>query len=210
MRKSKNLLIIAFLVFAMLAVGCFGGNSDAPEHEYTRGVLTENSFESEFLNLRFVLPEGFNMMSQEDMENTFGFVMDAMFDEEIADYVQEAVIYEMVATAPMGIPSLIVMLEKLPVRDMTIRDHIETMKSDAIEEMISVGMEITFSDEIITVEIAGETYTQVSAVIYMFGIDTNQKYLFRQIGDMMVNIIVAYMPGVETEVQMLMDAFEPF
>ena len=232
MRKSKNLLLVAFLVFAMFAVGCLGVGDEEAEYnggeeteqleyngeetkqlEYTRGVLTENSFESEFLNLRFTLPDGFQMLTQQDMDDLMGFSIDVMLDDEgIGDLLQAIVIYEMSAIAPVGFPSVTVIVERLPFRGMTMEGYIEGLKWHLQEEILmpETEMDITFSDEIVTIDFAGETYTKVNISSIVFGMEMNQKYLLRQIDNRMLAITVAYTPETEAEMQMLLDAFDSF
>ena len=203
MRKSKNLLIVAVLVLAMFAVGCLGGDN------YTRGVITDDGFESEFLNLRFTLPAGFHMLSEEDLEDLVEFAGEIIRDNEgRIDFAEALTVMEMMAVAPMGSPSVGVAVERVPAR-MTVEAYLESMKEEALEEMSAQGMDITFSDETVTVEFAGETYTQLSATMYMFGMEVNQRYLVRQIGNRMVGLAFSYFPEAEAELQVLIDAFEP-
>ena len=207
MRKYRYLLIGAFLVFTAIIAGCFGettsSSSEEAEAEYTRGTLTENSFESKFLNLRFTLPDGFNIISETDLNAlnaSRGFAKDL-------DFMNEYVVYEMIAMTPINVPSVSVIVEKLSVMGITIEAYIEDFK----EEMLKGGFDnISFADETIKVKFAGETYTQVNVTLYVLGTEINQKYLFRQIDDRVVNIVATYTPETEAEMQILLDAFDSF
>ena len=183
-RKFKNIFIVAFLVLAMFAVGCLGGDS------YTRGTVTDDGFKSEFLNLKFTLPTGFHMLTEGTLPE------------------EDGVYHEMAAMTPMAMPSVVVMSERVPTRT-TVADYIEIFKENLLEELQNTpwvdSIEVA---ETVTVEFAGETYEQVIVVVSMFNTYVNQTYLIRRVDNMMVSIAFTYMSELEAELQLLMDAFE--
>lgn len=206
MKKFKHVSIAVFLVLAVFAAGCFGGGGDDSER-YARGVITESGFESEFLNLRFALPAGFHMLSEEEIQDMVEFAEEVILDNDgRPDILQALTVYEMMAMAPIGAPNVSVIVERLILRT-SLENYIESFKAEILSEL---GDAVEISDENVNVEFAGETYRVVTATLHMFGMEMHQMYLFRQIDNRVVSIIATYTDDTAEEKQAMMDAFSPF
>lgn len=79
---KKIIICILFIITAL--AGC-ASNDFTYDNGYTDGVITESGWESEYFNLKFLLPENYTMISQK--ENNNGAVKTEMnagykFDDE--------------------------------------------------------------------------------------------------------------------------------
>ena len=183
-------------------------DKDPSEGVYEKGLLTDTSFESEYLNIRFSLPEGFVMATKEDMENLMNIGADAFdIDKITIDYAKVSTIYEMMASSPMGTPNVIVMAEKLMLSNITEDQYIEALK-DQLANLSA--MNYTFGEKIENTTLAGEKYKKLVAEANLSGQSMIQEYIFRKLDDRMIGFVFTYTPETEDEVKLLLKAFSPF
>lgn len=218
MKKILACVLVFALITALLS-GCGNNNSKdsapkgseevkvspSPERGYEKGILTETDFESSYLNLRFTVPEGFIMATQEDINNMMNLGADVMgLDEKLIDYANMVSVYEMMVSAPSGSPSVIVMVEKLALSNITIEQYF-----DALKTQLSNLTEINYviNDDITSVEIAGQSYKQLIVTTNVYGQNLTQSYMLRKSGDRMVGFITTSTPDTEETLAILMNSF---
>lgn len=221
--KSKKKIISLAIILGMSAMMILSGcgskeNSDSDdssakvasteevsEKVFEKGTLTDTSFESSYLNLKFDLPEGYIMQTEEELLQVTSAGADIMdIDEE---YLNATTVYEMMVSAPAGTPNAIVMEEKLAMDNMTEEQYIAQVKVGLMSmDVIAYDIE----EENKTVSIAGQDYLSFSATCEANGVSMIQEYFTRKIGDRMASIIVSYSDDTVDGRDALMDSFTEF
>jgi len=190
---TSILVCIAFLIL----ISCGKGSA------YERGIITETGFESKYLNLKFDLPQGFVMASDEEMLEIMKIGNEALETSKLeVNFANLTTVYEMMASAPIGFPNVSLMVEKLIISGITTDKY-----SAALRKTLAGVSAVNYviGDDITTVEIAGQSYKQLSASLPDFGII--QNYIFRKSGNRMISFITTYTPDTNQEMKMLMDGF---
>jgi hypothetical protein len=193
MKRILNMVIVVCFAFLPL-INC------SKASDYERGLLTETSFESKYLDIRFNLPEGFVMATEEDMLQMMGIGTDiAGVNKKI---VKLTTVYEMMASAAIGYPNVIVMVEKLLLSNITTEQYFDALKTGLLK-VNTMNYEV--DDQITSVEIAGYNYKQLSASLPSSNIF--QNYIFRKQGSRMIGFINTYSLDTKQELETLMNGF---
>lgn len=159
---------------------------------YSKGILKEESWESKWMGIRFVAPEGMRMVTQEELDELMGFTSEVLsddFSEAQIEYVEMSTVQEMLCYAPDGVSHTLVAVEKLP--GQTDMDTYIT----ALENTLSKVSDLTFSvisrDEVVS--IGGREFRKVKCVASYDGIELHQDYLLRMKDDRVISIIGTYL-----------------
>ena len=180
---------------------------------YAKGKITENGFESEWMNLRFTTPPWVTMMSEENLNMLAKQSITAMYGEEVAaepDYTKHPLVMEMMAQYSNG-TNVIVQVELLTA--LTSGFSEEEYLSMLVYSLQNSGnaAEIQTDEKVLTVEIGGNTYTAMGVVAdYGTGIAVCQDYLVRKVGNRMITIAVSYSENTVTDAEQLLEAFGSF
>ncbi|MCL2254146.1 MAG: hypothetical protein FWC09_06845 [Lachnospiraceae bacterium] len=197
MKKLVSMLLAVTLCVTVL-IGC---SSD--DNKYEKGILSENSFESKFLDLRFTLPEGYIMATEADIKE-----MIAADNENVAqgkiDYALLSTVYEMMASHVTNNPNVIVMSEKLTFSNMTIEQYFEASAKQLTE------MGVTSVSAIQDTTLAGNTFQKMTAVIEAYGMSMYQDYVLRKQGNRVIGFVFTYTSDTKSEVEALADAFTKY
>jgi hypothetical protein len=182
--------IALIICFVMWAAGGNNNHAEIPtdnhttpvhtEKEYKKGTVTETGYESEFLDLQFTAPPGYTLTKPEELDD----------------------ICEMTAV-PTGIsfaPSVYVFVQE---SSLTEEDFIDDYKERRIYQ------EYTFEDDIITTEVAGQSYKQISSSRIINSTEMFHKTLVRKCSnDRIVFIWIMYFSVTKTEqMETLMQGF---
>ena len=190
-------------ILIMVMVVCIASSACAQQKKtsnYERGKLTENGFESKFLNIKFTLPKGFVMATEEDMLRMMGIGADITGANK--KIIELTTVYEMMASAVTGYPNVIIMVEKPILSNITEEQYIDALKTG----LLSVSaMDYEIDDQITSVEIAGNNYKQLSANLPSMNII--QNYLIRKQDGRVIAFITTYSKGTEQEFEILMNGF---
>ena len=200
-----------------MLTACSGdkGGGDTPEDskpagkiEYEKGLLTETSFESKFIGIRFTLPEGFVMATAEDIDEMMGIGAEIVgLDQKTVDYANLTTVYEMMASAPAGSPNVIVLAEKLLLRSISENQYIDALK----EQLKNLStMDYTFGEEITSVNIAGREYKKLTAYANANGVDIMQDYIIRKSDNRIVGFITTYTEDNTEALDKLMNGFSAY
>jgi len=193
MKRILNMVILVCIAFLPL-INC------SKTSDYKRGILTETGFESKYLDIRFTLPEGFVMATEEDMLRMMGIGADiAGVNKKI---VELTTVYEMMASAVTGYPNVIIMVEKPLLSNLTIEQYLDALKTG----LLNVNtMDYVIDDKITSAEIAGNNYKQLTASLPSLNIF--QNYLVRKQGNRMIGFITTYSLETKQELEILMNGF---
>ena len=218
MSQIKKKTFFIFAVCLMLCVVVFAGckktedpkngGDQTPAVTYVKGKVSPTGFESEYLNLKFTAPRNFIMATEAELDALIKESADVVYadaNKTLIDYALSNTVYEMMVSDSSGSPNLMVLVEKLVLSNMTESQYLDSIKTQVIEPFAAMGMQMNFN-AIKTVDVAGETYTVLPAVVPN---TLRQDYYVRKKEDRMVTIIVSYTDGTTRQAETLLAAFEP-
>ncbi len=192
MKKSKmraSILVMMLVVVTMFS-GC--GSKKSNKKEYVKGTIDGNTYESEFLNLKFTAPEGYTMLTQDVMDQYAQFSSEIIYkdkDQTQIDYAKAVTVYEMmVQESTSGAPNVNIVLENLLGKEVSITDYVEVSK----QQLQASGIEYTFGETTEDVELAGEKYTVLDCVGTYSGQELQQQLYIRKVGGRMMLLTVTY------------------
>ena len=210
--KNLPLILVPSLILVVLAICNFG----KPATSYQKGSLSDTGFESEYLDLRFTLPDGFVMATEEELQ--------ALLEQ---DFEQKALIAQ--STLPTG--------RLRAARGSNNTDFVYEMKVTAANWGVTVTVcteirvyetteqyfagtkqllqrlsdyNYTTDDEITTVEIAGYSYEKMTFSTVVHGYRIIQKQLVRTLDNRVVVFTITSMSGTDDELDTLMAGFSQF
>jgi hypothetical protein len=196
MKRFFNMVMVVCFVLLPL-IGC-GKNSD-----YKRGTLTENSFESKYLDIKFTLPDNFILSTEEDMLQMMGISTDIIGVKGVnKEIIKLTTVYEMMASTITGYPNVILMMEKPILSNITIEQYFGALKTNLLGFN---NMDYVIDDEITSVEIAGYDYKQMTASLP--SLNVFQNYIFRKQDGRMIGFITTYLSDTKQELDRLMGGF---
>ena len=165
-----------------------GGTSAAvtePEVEYERGILTDTTYESKFIGLRFKASGNWVLLSADEAKK------------------QSSEACEMMATcAPVG-GTIQIATEELITDKITVDNYIDSVKEQLVgnADVVKSGVKVTSFDKIGTENILDDEYTVAIAKMKIKGIDAEQKWFLRKKKDRMICIAISYLSGKENAVK---------
>jgi hypothetical protein len=205
-------LIITVIIFGMFLLSGCGSNGEGTfaGTTYEKGILTETTYESEYLNLRFELPDGYTMGIEAIVNELAEFDDEIIYQDAgntLVDFSKANLVYEMFAATPDIYPSVYLMVEKLPSKDTTVKQYL-----DSLEKQFTGGEDLGYTIESKrgTNVVAGQSYTRMNLEINYVGIEVLQYFLTRKIDDRAVSFIITYEKGTEAEADKLLSAFSVY
>ena len=214
--RKKLLILLVMILFTFTACNTGSKKSNEPEEAektveteetveieatveteetitgYSKGILKEDGWESEWIGLRFIAPEDMVMSTQEELDELMGFTTEVLsgdFSEAQMKYVEMTTVQEMMCFSADAITNTMVAVEKLP-RQMEMDSYIA-----ALENTMSKVSELTFSivsgDEVVSV--GGNEFRKVKCMATYEGIDIHQDYFLRMKDDRIISIICTYL-----------------
>ncbi|HIU93973.1 MAG TPA: PT domain-containing protein [Candidatus Aphodomorpha intestinavium] len=228
MKKRLIALLLTVLMTAAILAGCVAPAADeeptaAPAAEptaepaaeptaeptaepaaagenYTAGTRTETSYESAWLGLRYTLPEGFVMATDEQINAAMQIGSEMLdVDGELLDAASVRVIYEMMALSADG-RNVQIVAEIPSLEDMSAELYVTTLQL----QLPSLGFE---TGERSTLELCGATYESLDASADVEGVSVCQRYLVRRVGDRMALITVSAQD--QAQLDALLTGFAP-
>ena len=172
----------------------------AAGENYTAGTRTETSYESAWLGLRYTLPEGFVMATDEQINAAMQIGSEMLdVDGELLDAASVRVIYEMMALSADG-RNVQIVAEIPALEDMSAELYVTTLQL----QLPSLGFE---TGERSTLELCGATYESLDASADVEGVSVCQRYLVRRVGDRMALITVSAQD--QAQLDALLTGFAP-
>ncbi len=184
------------------------------EDTYQKGVMTQNSFDSEWLDISFRLPENMTMATQEEMDELMRNAAGLVYGEhamEVYDYTKLQNVYEMQAMGETyGLPGIQIMVEKPGVRGISETEYADVLRRNLTQYNIP-GTKYYVYDDLYSAEIAGRQYVMLrTEVVYENGAVMYQDYCIRKKEERIICIIVSYIHGMEDELNKLENALRPY
>ncbi len=210
MKLKKVVTLLSIVAITLSLVACNGNNASGnntskPTVTYSKGTLTENTFESEYLNLKFTAPDGYIMATEDELIPLMELGAEVLEkDKKSIDFAMANTVFEMMVSSPAGSPNLSLAVEKLALKNMTTDQYIEAIKKQ-LEG--NDTMEVTFTPDSKTMSIAGEDYTAYSSVLSVSGMELKQDYIMRKMDDRLAYFVLTYTEDSSAEANTLMESF---
>ncbi len=174
--------------------------------EYVKGTLTADSMVSNYLNLRFDVPQGYVMATEEEIDQMVVFAGETIYtdaDKQKLDYAKASTVYEMFVQSPTGLPNISVCVEKT-MANLTASMYLDALKS----QLLSIdSMEYTVGDGVASASLAGQDYKVMTASVTYNDVEMIQEYYVRKQDDRIVGIIVTYSQDTAADKDALLSAF---
>ena len=146
----------------------YNNHAEEENKAYEKGILTESTYESEFIGVRYRKHEGWTLKSEDELNATLGHDANT--------------VWEMQAIAYDG-SNVIIGIEKLPTRNISMDDYIF-----ALEKNTNNNSQVQVSDfkKEGTHIIAGEEYQALSFKTAVNGATIDQWFYCRKIDSHMI------------------------
>lgn len=190
--------------------------TEAPKSEdsYTKGTIDGNTFESEWMGLRFNPPATVIMATQEEMDAIMLQGLQMLYGEEATemfDYATMASVSEMQATWLLGMPIVQIMVEKMPMAGFTEADYLAAVKANLEAVSGTSGVTYIVDENMYSIELAGQVYYSLATSVDAGnGVVIYQDYLVREKNNRMILIAFSYMDNMEQYLQEALDAFTAY
>ena len=197
-KKVFGSVVSSMLMLGVLA-GCGGNKESASTNTSTtaptttvatqaastfkQGTRTDKEYKSEWLGIKYTLPENYIMMTDEQLKQAakVGAEITGSNTGQMLDNVDMASMFEMYATNPTG-ESVIMVAEKLPIT-FNETQYAELIKSHIKQTDVSAVLK-----DITTREIGGVTFTELGTSMTLDGQKLYQTAFLKQLDDRMVVI----------------------
>lgn len=183
------------------------------EEPYTKGMISGNRFESEWLNIQADFPEQYIMATEDEIAQLQSKGADQMMTEEGQEMIDKSqemgnVTYEMMAVALSGNPNCTLAVERLPFKNFTAKQYLEITKQNLLKT-ITDDYKIVIKGIMPTVTIAEEEYTCLQAVMYMNGMEMNSNTYVRVKDGYAIVINATFNADTEQKKDELLATFKP-
>lgn len=177
--------------------------------EFSKGTVSENGWESEWLNMRFTEPEGTRMVSQEELDALMG-ISEELLSEDLSDaqiqYSELTSVREMMCYDEETQANVIVSVDWLPMKIS------EEIYMEEIERTLSSISAMTYTrvDEDEMVVIAGVPYVRAGYRVEAKGQSGYADYYVRMIDNRAVSLIVTYREDGEEIAASMISSFAAY
>lgn len=158
---------------------------------FAKGAVTADGWESEWLGIRYTVPTGTVMTSEEDLNEMMGLGQEIL-SEDFSDlqlkYAELNTVYEMMCVSEDQVTNVMVTIEKLPIK-MDIDTYIEGFEQ-TLSQVTTMTYSVVGKDEIIT--IGDKEFTRVECIADYSGVQIYQDYCLAIVEDRAVSITVTY------------------
>lgn len=167
-------------------------NSKEPEKEivFSKGVVLDTTYESEFLNLRFTVPEGWVFRTNDEILEIFG--------SDGADQMEMSVL-----NLSSG-ENIHLITEPIPSKNATLEQYKDALK----ENFGKAGM--MYIKDLDDVVIADKSYEVMDFDILKGTAIVKTRIYIRIQGDRLVYFMTQFLSGNEANVQPVLESFENY
>lgn len=171
--------------------------------DYMPGILSETSYDSEYLGISFRIPEGsdFIMAAKEELDALVAPEMEAqgVDMEEMGDFYT----YEMMAAAPDGLPNVILSTEQLRMKNITPEQYLKVV----CEGLETGGYTIGEQER---VNMLGLEFIKQPVITTQQGVTLAQDYYVTKLDDRIVSIAMTYSEDTAEQAAALLAGFVPY
>ncbi|MCL1918859.1 MAG: hypothetical protein FWG14_11170 [Peptococcaceae bacterium] len=224
MRKLRFTVAYAliFLLLSVVLTGCspfLNSNTTSPSDtetvstpedtvkKYKSGTLTQTSYASDYLDLKFTAPKGYTMKTEEELKE----LSKAAVQEtgQLSGTGSGESVKEMQATSPNGYPTLTLSIEK-GQKAATVEEFLNRIKT---RDGSTTSLGNSSDDPITTVELAGYSYKKLSfstRVTTAQGRVVMQDCLARECDEGIVLLTILYTSTTKGHMDTMMKGFTKF
>lgn len=170
--------------------------SEKTKVSFKKGTLTDTSYENEFFNIKFTLPENFFMPTLEEMKEQIKTANNALGIRSTASSAIEMGVY-----SNSGGTNLQVMAEKV-FRSMSEDSYLNTSQSN----MSTLGVDISAGD-ITTEKIAGQKFRHLRLTLSMGYQQVQEDLYVRKKDNYMLTLILVHVSDDSNEGNTLLKSF---
>ena len=178
-------------------------DDEAAEDGYVRGEITDTTYESEWIGLRYELPEGFTMSGEEEMGAILQAGGEMIYEDkadDIVDYAKMIMVYEMMARDRYGnVITLFVEQTKFDIDTYVAAIKMQMESVDTIDVTMDGGE---------TAEVGGVEFEKYSLVLDYGGMKVKEDYYLRKQGDRMICMLIGY--SNDEAAEKIMSGFSPY
>lgn len=225
MKKAIKVALIILIIASMLFVltGC--GKEDKKENsktdnakneqvvedeskesskEISMGEWEDDTYENEFLGLKFNLPKGWTYSTQEEIAEMMSIGKELLNDDQkaAAELAKLTSVYYINASNPATGDSVTILTEK-PLAKITAEEYIAQLKLQ-LQALESMDYKIEGDSE---ETVSGKKYETLSVTASVSGVEVSQKYYLREIDKYIVCIIVTSTSG-QDNIDTIMESFK--
>lgn len=173
---------------------------ESKDELYEPGILTEDSYENKWFKLRYILPEGDKLATQEQIEE----IEKENAPEEVADEDYQRDLPEMIAMGVVGMPQVTLEVSDAELTYMDEQYFLTVMRSSA--EELDIGF--VFEEAPFEKEIAGQTYQALQGTMGEDGVFVTISFYLRREGKKLIVITLSNPVEMDAEAESLMSGFQ--
>ena len=203
MKKIFAVVLVLALLLSFTACGI--GNT---KKEFTRGTISGNRYENEFLGLGFNGGDSWVFYNDEEIATLYGLTADFL-EEDFGEYLKTAtIIYDMQVTDTAANNNVGINFEKLSATGKAQTANMESFVSSLLptvaNSLESVGCtDVSFEPRTITID--GETFYGGKTRSLIQGVELHQVLICVKCGDYLSNITITSVG--EDRTQSIIDCF---
>lgn len=178
---------------------------------FSKGVVSENGWESQWIGLRFTAPEGMKMSTEEELDALMGLSAEILADdlgEAQLKYAELTSVKEMMCVDPGTNVNVIVSVDLLPM------ELSEELFAQALEETLSnvSAMDYEALGDNERVDLAGISFLRSGYYVEAVGQEMYLDYYLKTtgFGNRAVSIVVTYGEGCEEVADAMVEGFEAY
>lgn len=167
--------------------------TEEPAVAYVKGTVTDNVYESSWLNMKITLPEDLLFLTEEEIQEVADTGEENMNEEGQAAVaeMEDTSVYELIARNTTQDFTATLLTEDSPMANITANQYLQAVKSE-LQSFTTDEMEYTFSDEIATVSIGGQDYQQMATSVTYMDVNMHQDYCTRKQDNKLITWILVY------------------
>lgn len=177
--------------------------AEAADDGYVRGEITDTTYESEWIGLRYELPKGFTMSGEEEMDAILQAGGELIYEgaaDDIVDYAKMIMVYEMMAKNRYGdVITLFVEKTKFDIDTYVAAIKMQMGNVDTIDVTMDDGE---------AVDVGGVEFVKYSLVLDYGGVEVKEDYYLRKQGDRMICMLIGY--SNDETAEKIMSGFSPY
>jgi len=195
MKRTFALLLAVIILLASFSA-CGNGKASKP----SRGIWNEDKteYENTFAELKVKLPEGWKAFEDDEISALIGSGMDIMGvpgGEFTQEMLEMKTIMDFIIQNPTTAETVFMGIENLALTPGATKMSTEELFEQVVDISSMMGGDINFEfGEFYKSDAFGQEYETMDATAEMMGMQMEQRYYIRRIGDYMIMIMINTTP----------------